>query len=123
MRLYFAHPITIYDTEKERRCIALIKENGHSVENPNQRHHHLAYKLRGMKHFDEVVESCDGVAFLRFSDGMISAGVAREIQTALRMGLPVFEIVNDELVVRQSLVAGSVLSIDKTRLRIKAGFQ
>ena len=118
MRIYLAHPITDYGTRRQASAIALISARGWQVENPDQAHHQRAYEKRGMLHFEEVVEDCDGLAFLRFPDGSIGAGVAKEIAVALRRGLTVWDASNGELASIGSMMPTPILTVDETRARI-----
>lgn len=71
-----------------------------------------------MAYFANVVRTCDGVAFMRFPNKKIGAGVAKEIQTALDAGKPVCEIVRGKLQHVAEMPSG-VMSVDQTRAEIK----
>jgi hypothetical protein len=71
-----------------------------------------------MLHFVEVVEDCDGLAFLRFKDGTIGAGVAKEIETALRRGLLVWDASSGELVSIGTMMPTPILTVEETRAAI-----
>ncbi|TGQ19267.1 hypothetical protein [Mesorhizobium sp. M00.F.Ca.ET.217.01.1.1] len=118
MRMYLAHPVTDYGTKRQADAVSLIHANGWAVENPNQPHHEAAYKQYGMAHFAEVVEGCDGLAFLRFPSGAIGAGVAREVETALRCCLPVWDVSGGKLVGIGTMMPFPVLTVDETRALI-----
>lgn len=113
--IYLAHPVTDYGGPRQLQAIELLRSNGWQVENPDQPHHTAAYRQHGMKHFTEVVADCDGLAFLRFPNGSIGAGVALEIEMALRRGLPVWDISNDRLESVGTMMPTPILSIDETR--------
>ena len=118
MRCYLAHPVTDYGgTARQRRAIELIELCGMEVVSPDAPHHGVQYLMRGMGYFVELVRECDALAFMRFPDGSVGAGVAREIRTALAEGMPVYD--TDHGMSRVSQMPGSVLSVDETRALIK----
>lgn len=118
MRIYLAHPVTDYGTDRQAAAVALIKANGWQVENPDQPHHDAAYKAHGMQHFVELVEDCNGLTFLRFDDQAIGAGVAKEIETALRLGLPVWDASDGRMMSIGSMMPYPVLTVDQTREKV-----
>ncbi|HEY4486660.1 MAG TPA: hypothetical protein VJB70_02925 [Candidatus Paceibacterota bacterium] len=112
-RLYFAHPVNVYDTELERNIVAYLEKafdpgpEGISweIENPNQPHHQVGYadwkkrlendptKQGGMSYyFDVVLPECHGCVALSFLDGKFGMGVAGEVKFFVDRGLPVFEV-------------------------------
>lgn len=115
MRIYLAHPVSDYGSQRQVDAIRLLTSQCWQVENPDQPHHAKAYQERGMQHFVEVVEDCDGVAFLRFPDGSIGAGVGKEIETALRRGLMVWDISNGKLKNNGTMMPYPVLTVEETR--------
>lgn len=118
--IYFAHPITDYDTEREQISVDLLEEHGYEVVNPNTPENDATYKERGMQHFVELVAKCDALAFQAFPGGEIGAGVGKEVIAAEERGAPVFEIVVDTLTpVRYIDIEPAVLSVDATRALIK----
>lgn len=116
-RCYFAHPVTDYDTDREAAAVAVIEQHGFTVENPNTPAHNDAYKKRGMEHFVDVVEGCDTLAFQRFENGAIGAGIHKELTAAALRGLKLFEVQDDDLISVSDLdlVEGPVLTVDQTR--------
>ena len=120
MRVYLAHPISDYGTERQARALALMRSEGWEIENPDLPHHARAYEKHGMQYFTEVVEDCDGLAFLRFPDGSIGAGVAKEIETALRRGLTVWDASSGKLVSIGTMMPYPVLSVQETRELVAA---
>jgi len=118
--VYLAHPVSDYGTPRQRAAMEAIKNRGFEVESPDQPHHQAAYKKRGMEHFREVVAACDGLAFLRFPCGGIGAGVAKEVETALRCGLPVWEIKGADLAPVGGVMPSPVLTVEETRQRLAA---
>src|SRR3546814_8021832 len=78
--IYFAHPVTDFGgTPRQLTAIAAITAMGATIENPDQEHHAGAYRTSGMGYYRNIVQSCGGLAFMRFPDGCIGAGVGREI--------------------------------------------
>jgi hypothetical protein len=128
--LYFAHPINIYDTEKESELIAAIEAHFGErwvVENPNQPHHSEAYKEwrgrlgsgGGMRYFfEEVLPGCDACIFLAFEDGMIGKGVYGEAKQIHEQGGPIFEIDWDGNIWGAELDERRCLSVEETRKRV-----
>lgn len=116
-RIYYAHPVSDYGTRRESAGVRLLTREGWWVENPNQPHHATGYAREGMEYFRGVVRGCDAVAFQRFPDGTLGAGVAREASWALEDGKPVFEVVDGRLVPRAEVPAA--LSVEETRERVR----
>ncbi len=127
-RLYFAHPINVYNTPLEDSLLARIAVAfpHWEVENPNQPHHSAGYeRYRAgpggpMEYFlNEVVPFCHGAVVLRFRDGAWGAGVyaeARAIQEARR---PIWDITERGVVVYADMKNARVLSVDETRARVR----
>lgn len=119
IRCYLAHPVTDYGgSDRQRAAIRLIEAAGMSVVSPDSADHETAYRARGMAHFIDTVATCDALAFLRFEDGTVGAGVAAEIEAALGRSIPVFEITPAGLVSRGTVPCA--LSVDETRAKIMA---
>lgn len=116
---YFAHHITDYNTSREADAIATIESAGFTVTNPNSPENEAAYKLGGMAHFLGIVATCKALAFLRFPDGQIGAGVGKEIATAANRALPIYEIGGSHLYTvwpeTVPRLVESALSVDDTR--------
>jgi len=114
VRIYFAHPVTDYGTERERGAVAAIEAEGWTVENPNQPHHQAGYDEEGMVYFERLAASCDALIFMRFPGGAIGAGVGKEIDAAQAAACPIYELFDGEVY----SVYGSptpVLSVENTR--------
>lgn len=85
MKVYYAHCMTIYNTQ-EQRDVLMLQRLGFEVVNPNG-------KVWGMDHFLDIVENeVDAVAFRALPDGSIPAGVAQEVERARACDKPVFEL-------------------------------
>jgi hypothetical protein len=93
-------------------------ERGWTVENPDQHIHQDAYREHGMQHFLDVVEDCSALAFLRFEDGYIGAGVAKEIECALRHGIPVYDVSEGSLDPVGNMMPECVLTVEQTRAKL-----
>lgn len=122
MKCYLAHPVTDYGgTERQRRAIAVIEDiGGWKVENPDQEIHQTAYRQYGFGHFLEVVQTCDLLAFVRFPGGSIGAGVAKEIEEALRNGQRVYDATNGEIIYIGLMMPYPIMSVEQTRELIAA---
>lgn len=118
MKCYLAHPVTDYGKPRQARAVAAIVAEGWEVENPDSPIHHACYQCNGMAYFIEVVEACDALAFLRFESGEIGAGVAKEIGTALRCRIPVYDATSGNLKPTGVCMPIGVLSVDATRLKL-----
>lgn len=124
MKMYFAHPVTDYGTERQAWALAGLKHHftedlGRplTIENPDQPLHQAGYDAEGMDYFKRVVESCDSLAFMRFPNGAIGAGVGREIGWAIVANLWVYEVF-DGLVYRVQTAPTPILNVDHTRALI-----
>ena len=112
-KLYYAHPIDIYNTPQELRDIIIIEKlfgKDYEINNPNSEHNEKEYKIYGMEYFTNQVKNCDLVVFRGYPTGMIPAGVFKEINVAIENGIPVIEL--------PSLVGGR-MSVEDTRQFIK----
>lgn len=115
-KCYLAHPVTEYgDSVRQRAAIAEIEARGWHVENPDTPTHQELYRKLGMDHFIALVGECDVLAFMRFPTGEIGAGVAKEIEAALRKGHEVFEITDSGLKRAGNMMPTPVLSVEDTR--------
>jgi len=106
-KVYYAHPISIYDTAQEKRDITLLEQMGFEILNPNTPEYDASYKKGGMDIFKEAVENCDMLAFRAFPDGSIPAGIAKEIEFAKAKQIAIFEL--------PSRIAKRTLSVESTR--------
>jgi hypothetical protein len=120
MKCYLAHPVTDYGgSARQLDALAAIEAKGWEAINPDQPLHQRLYKAHGMQHFLELVEDCDALAFMRFADGAIGAGVGKEIEAALRRGLHLYEIKGKRLDFYGSqMMPMGLLSVDETRAKI-----
>lgn len=91
MKCYFARPYHLYRTAQDQRDIKLLELLGYEVVSPEFIEQN-DYTERGMIVFDEMIAKCDCLAFRSVPDLRITAGVAYEIESALKLWLPVFEL-------------------------------
>ncbi|GLQ53579.1 hypothetical protein [Devosia nitrariae] len=113
--IYFARPSALYDTPADVRAYAVLLTGGYRILDPNQPIHQLGYRATGMAWFLSLIEDeADALAYMTYPDGSVGAGVAREILEAHLHGLPVYRIVDRELVAETGMPA-RILSIAETR--------
>lgn len=130
-KLYFGHPINVYDTELETKLCEEISKIFHhlgwDIENPNKQKHQDGYQLwlktkgNGMKYyFEEVLPACHGGIFLPFRDGAWGKGVFGEAEFLFSLGHPIWRITHDFTITKlDDLSKVRVLSVEETRLRIR----
>lgn len=118
-KIYYAHPISFYNTEKEKLLSNLLLSHGYEVVNPNTPESEEGYKDFGMDYFYGLVKNCNALAFQRFDDGMIGAGVAGEIKIAFEINIPVYDISYGLMSLTHNIPENSFLSIKDTRKRVR----
>ncbi len=93
MKIYYAHALCLYGREEEREEIRRIRDffPGTVIVNPSSHENRQEKQRRYMEYCKELVEKSDSVVFSRLL-GKITAGVAKEINYALSLGRPVFEL-------------------------------
>ena len=103
MKLYYAHPMAIYNTPQETRDVRTLQNLGFEVINPNEQKHRdeverikksLAADKKDavMFYFSTVVLKCNCLAFRALPGGFVHAGVAYDIEVANRNGLEIIEL-------------------------------
>lgn len=92
MRVYYAHPISLYLSLQEERDITFLQKLGFEVINPNTSIHEEGYKKEGMSYFDHLILQCQLLVFRAFPDGSIPAGVAYEINFAKQYNISILEL-------------------------------
>lgn len=113
--IYFARPTALYDTPADIRGYSVLISAGYRIVDPNSPLHQFGYCLNGMAWFLNLIEDdADALAYMTYPDGSVGAGVAREILEAHLHGLPVFRIVDRELIPETDMPA-RILSIAQTR--------
>jgi len=127
-KLYFGHPINIYDTDVEVRLLRKISEAfpEWDIENPNQKHHADGYEHwkkttgKGMDYFFKVVlPSCHGGIFLPFRDGKWGAGVFGEAKYLSEKGCPIWQITAEGTIRQSNLDEAEILTVEETCSRIR----
>lgn len=101
-KIYYAHSIHLYNTKQEQRDIELLEKLGFEVLNPNTRQNQIDYlewlKSNDIKDSDKMswfknlVNQCNILAYRSHYDLRIPSGVLYELEYALSLNLPVFEI-------------------------------
>ena len=131
--IYFAHPMSHYNTTFEHACIRAIESHFFTVEfeimNPNRKWLSNLYLNRlasgdkdSFEIFREIVRSCDATVGAKFWDGSLGAGVAEECHTAKQANKQVLLLDNKfNFSDFQSLDDYTVLSIPETRQRREEG--
>jgi hypothetical protein len=100
MVIYYAHTMLSYDSTIEAADVELLQRLGFQVINPGENHHQERLNTyidafgeqRQMGYFMRLIEECDALAFRALSDGTILSGIAKEIEKAQEMGIPVIEL-------------------------------
>lgn len=113
--VYYAHPISLYNTAQEKRDLEVLAALGLRVLNPNSQECDEGYRAAkaaspvgdGMGYFKDLVEGCSFLAFRAFHDGTIPAGVLKEIRMAQAKGIPVIEL--------PAAIARRGLTVEQTR--------
>lgn len=107
MKIYFARPKNLYGTEQDERDFATISSLGFEIVDPNNPELRQKYKDVGMDAYLSCVESCNALCFRATPFGKITAGVFKEIQKAIELGIPVFEL--------PSILESRAMSVNDTR--------
>jgi len=111
MKTYYARPINLYNTEQDKRDIKLIQDLGFELVNPNKEELQERYKQEGMDVFLQAVSDCKVICFRSFPDLKISAGVKKEIDKGVELGLIIIEL--------PTITENRVLSVEDTRNYLK----
>lgn len=119
--IYLAMPTIDFGTTLELSVTHHLTQLGYDVVSPNTPEHQAGYNADGMTYFEGVVRDSDALAFVRFDDHTVGAGVEKEIQVALDCELPVFELASPRtgvLPIRVYEMPEPVLSVEETRDRL-----
>jgi hypothetical protein len=111
MKVYYARPISLYNTKQDERDIQFLEALGFEVNNPNKAELVERYKTEGMEVYLQLARESDVVAFRAFQDGKIGAGVYKEVQEAYQAGKLVIEL--------PTITSSRVLSVEDTREYLK----
>jgi hypothetical protein len=121
MRIYLAHPVSDYGSVRQAQAIKALEEVSAdlgrplTLVNPDSPIHQAGYAAEGMRYFKGIVESCDGLAFMRFPDGSIGAGVGREIRWALVGNLRIYEVFKGAVYTGIESMPTPIITIEETR--------
>lgn len=124
MKIYFAHPVSEYDTENEAKAMDFIRSTSPEAEiiNPNKAVHAEAYRQIGMDYFISLVKKCDQLFAMPFPDGRFGMGVYTEAVAMMNKNGSILEItVQQDGTVKINFLDVkniSPLSINETRERI-----
>lgn len=92
-KVYYAHPLSLYDKPLEALDIQRLEDFGFSVLNPNDPAIEAKFQAtQDFGIFTELSRSSDFVAVRAFADGKLGAGVVKEALEALAAGKSVIEI-------------------------------
>lgn len=104
-RVYYAHAMCMYGRKEEREELRAIR-TAHpraTVVNPGKYQNHPEKLADTMGFCLKLVAESDTVVFSRLL-GKITAGVGKEVNHALRLGKPVYEVLKGKLVRRSRSV-------------------
>ena len=90
MLVYYAHSMLIYNTEKEREEIDLIRNYDTTIINPNGWIQNSVNEIDIMEQCFLFIKQTDMTIFSTLKDGVIGKGVYSEIEKALYYDKPVF---------------------------------
>jgi hypothetical protein len=91
-RVYYAHPMVLYNTTQELADVVTLQALGLKVYNPNNPTAQAGAKKEGMAWFEGVVKGCDFLAFRSLPNGDIGSGVGMEIKWAQEKDVPIIEL-------------------------------
>lgn len=127
-KLYFAHPVNVYNTPLEQRLLRELSIifPAWEVENPNQPHHQEGYKKwkkdkgNGMLYyFEDVLPKMDGGIGLVFPDEKFGKGVAGELEFLIKAGKLCWEMNQyGAFLSILSIPQERILSVEETKQRI-----
>lgn len=135
LRIYYAHPISMYWSDEEKRVVKALEAAGYEVINPSDEIHARAveqikeqYKddpAEGSRrvmsdYFIPLAQSCDICGIQSFPDKSFGAGAAGEARGMLERGQAVHEIIveADRIILTDpitALPAERCLDVDSTR--------
>jgi hypothetical protein len=98
-KVYYAHAMCLYWGPEEHQELAQIKRKfrGSRIVNPADYDGHPDKRRDGVKFCLLLVQGCDAVVFSRLLD-KVTAGVGKEVNHALKVGKPVFELASGKLI-------------------------
>lgn len=98
LKVYYAHPMYLYNTPQEKRDIEILEKMGFEVINPNSEPYISEYKIEieagrhNMDYWNKLALSCDILAFRSLPDGSILSGVGSEILCCMNEKRPIIEL-------------------------------
>lgn len=104
--VYYAHAMCTYGHPDEGLALDFIRRSfpGYRVVNPAGYDNHPEKARDSVAFCLRLVEKCEGLVFQRLL-GKVTAGVGKEVNHALAIGKPVYELKNEQLVRRSRKVA------------------
>lgn len=92
MKIFYAHPKSLYGTQIEKDDISLLQKLFGEVVNPGETHHQLEYQSLGIVYSKKLLLQCDGLVFRTFPMGKIGAGIVEEIKYAKELNRFILEL-------------------------------
>lgn len=92
-KVYYAHPMYLYNKPQEVRDIKLLERLGFEVVNPNSEPYISEYQVEidagrhNMDYWVKLARSCDLIAFRGNPDGSILSGVGAELKENIEMDI------------------------------------
>ena len=109
MKIYFAHPISEYGSDREKKIITKLEGLGFEVVNPSApEHQNKVEELQSqfnersvaskkiMEYFTALSIESDACFFQSFPDGSLGAGVVKEINSLLEENRKVYQVSLDD---------------------------
>lgn len=98
-KIYYAHAMCMHGEPEEYQNLATIRHRirGGRIVNPAEFSGHPEKLRDGVSFCLRIVEKCQMVVFSRLLD-KVTAGVGKEVNHALKIGIPVFELESGKLV-------------------------
>jgi len=128
-KMYFAHPLSTYNTDLENMLIEIIKARfpGYELENPNQPHHQKACQEakektgNAMNYFlNDLIPKMDAGIALPFKDNMFGAGIFAEMEGIYQRKKPIWQIdFQGKIDPLDRMDERRRLSIEDTRARVR----
>ena len=129
MIIYYAHPVSHYNTYLEKEGLKAISKcfPEPTIYNPNNEADSERYKLCGMDYFKLLASKCDIVVGQGFIDGEIPHGVYSEMLAGYESGKKVYYMKDMDLdlpmIIEVDVKSIKTLSINETRDRIRNGIK
>jgi hypothetical protein len=95
MFVFYSHPVSLYHTKQEEEDLILLNDlfPHYGIINPSEEWHQKGYAKDGMKYFLDIIKAdVDILAFRRFPNGKIGAGVWKEIKQSMEGDILIFEL-------------------------------